>query len=40
LNWALYQEGTIRTTLHTGCLLDMTAQRVLDLRGYQEGLLQ
>lgn len=40
LNWALYQEGTIRTTLHTGCVLDMTAQRVLDLRGYQEGLLQ
>lgn len=35
-NWAVFQEGTMRSLISTGCMLDMTADRVLDLHGYLE----
>ncbi|WP_341366737.1 lysozyme inhibitor LprI family protein [Yoonia sp. BS5-3] len=35
-NWAIFQEGTMRSLVSTGCMLDMTADRVLELHSHLE----
>lgn len=35
-NWAMFQEGTIRSNVYAACVQDLTAQRALELRHYQE----
>lgn len=32
--YTYWQEGTIRTTIYTGCILDTTATRAIELAGY------
>ncbi|MGB3408449.1 MAG: lysozyme inhibitor LprI family protein [Jannaschia sp.] len=40
LQYALYQEGTIRSIVGAGCVLGFTATRTLELRAMRQGLLQ
>ncbi len=35
-NWAIFQEGTMRSLISTGCMLDMTSDRVLELHSHLE----
>lgn len=35
-NWAMFQEGTIRSNVYAACVQDLTARRALELRNYQE----
>lgn len=35
-NWAIFQDGTMRSLVSSGCFLDMTARRTFELRNQTE----